>query len=240
MTLGTQIGLYRRKLNITQEALAQKLGVTNQAVSKWESDQCCPDVMLLPKLADIFEISIDMLFGREPAAAMELPWKNDNALHIVLFQGHRLMRGCAMQREVTIHYEGPARDIYSDFSVCCEDVSGNVSAGGDVNCDGVSGNVSAGEDVNCDEVSGNVSAGSDINCNDVDGNVSACGDVNCDDVAGDVNANGDVNCDDVNGSVTANGDISCNDVGGNVKADGDVDCGDVSGSIYTGGNIEWD
>ena len=141
MTLGTQIGLYRRKLNITQEALAQKLGVTNQAVSKWESDQCCPDVMLLPKIADIFEISIDMLFGREPAAAMELPWKNDNALHIVLFQGHRLMRGCAVQQEVTIHYEGPARDIYSDFSVCCEDVSGNVSAGGDVNCDDVAGDV---------------------------------------------------------------------------------------------------
>lgn len=224
MTLGTQIGLYRRKLNITQEALAQKLGVTNQAVSKWESDQCCPDVMLLPKLADIFGISIDMLFGRETAASPDLPWKNDNSLHIVLFQGHRLMRGCAVQQEVTIHYEGPARDIYSDFSVCCEDVDGNISAGGDVNCDGVSGNVSAGEDVNCDEVSGNV---------------SACGDVNCDDVAGDVNANGDVNCDDVDGSVTANGDISCNDVGGNVKADGDVDCGDVGGSIYTGGNIEW-
>ena len=65
MTVGTQIGHYRKKQSMTQENLAQKLGVSNQAVSKWESDQCCPDVMLLPKLADIFEISIDELLGRE-------------------------------------------------------------------------------------------------------------------------------------------------------------------------------
>ena len=64
MTLGTQIALLRKQNNITQEALAQQLGVTNQAVSKWESDQCCPDVTLLPKIADIFHISIDTLFGR--------------------------------------------------------------------------------------------------------------------------------------------------------------------------------
>ena len=192
MTLGTQIGLYRRKLNITQEALAQKLGVTNQAVSKWESDQCCPDVMLLPKIADIFEISIDMLFGREPAAAMELPWKNDNALHIVLFQGHRLMRGCAVQQEVTIHYEGPARDIYSDFSVCCEDVSGNVSAGGDVNCDDVAGDVKANGDVSCDDVDGSVTASGDVSCNDVGGNVKAGGDVDCGDVGGSIYTGGNI------------------------------------------------
>ena len=36
-----------------------------QAVSKWESNQCCPDIQLLPQLADIFEISIDELFGRK-------------------------------------------------------------------------------------------------------------------------------------------------------------------------------
>ena len=39
MTLGNIIAQYRKKMNITQDALAQQLGVTNQAVSKWESDQ---------------------------------------------------------------------------------------------------------------------------------------------------------------------------------------------------------
>ena len=38
MTLGNTIASYRKKLNITQEVLAQQLGVTNQAVSKWESE----------------------------------------------------------------------------------------------------------------------------------------------------------------------------------------------------------
>ena len=59
MTIGMQIANYRKKLGMTQEELARQLDVTNQAVSKWESEQCCPDIMLLPKLADIFEISID-------------------------------------------------------------------------------------------------------------------------------------------------------------------------------------
>ncbi|MEE1239872.1 MAG: helix-turn-helix transcriptional regulator [Acutalibacteraceae bacterium] len=43
---------------MTQEELAVKFGVTNQSVSKWESAQCCPDISLIPKLADIFDISI--------------------------------------------------------------------------------------------------------------------------------------------------------------------------------------
>ena len=47
-----------------------KLGVTNQSVSKWESAQCCPNISLIPKLADIFEISIDELFGNEPRMSM--------------------------------------------------------------------------------------------------------------------------------------------------------------------------
>ena len=65
----------RRELGLTQEGLAQKLGVTNQAVSKWESGQSCPDIALLPALADLFGITIDALFGREaPAARTGLDW----------------------------------------------------------------------------------------------------------------------------------------------------------------------
>lgn len=68
MTLGNKIAYLRKQQGLTQEALAQKLEVTNQAVSKWESDTCCPDIALLPKLADVFGVTIDALFGREPQA----------------------------------------------------------------------------------------------------------------------------------------------------------------------------
>ena len=44
MSIGSKIAQYRKEKGLTQETLAQLIGVTNQAVSKWESDQCCPDI----------------------------------------------------------------------------------------------------------------------------------------------------------------------------------------------------
>lgn len=65
MKLNEQIGTLRHQKGMTQEELAGKLGVTGQEVSKWESGQCCPDVALLPTLADIFGVTLDTLMGRE-------------------------------------------------------------------------------------------------------------------------------------------------------------------------------
>lgn len=64
-TLGKRITARRKQLGLTQDQLAEKLGLTAQAVSKWENDLSCPDISILPKLADIFGISIDELLGRE-------------------------------------------------------------------------------------------------------------------------------------------------------------------------------
>ena len=69
MSIGSKIAQYRKEKGLTQETLAQLIGVTNQAVSKWESDQCCPDIQMLPKLADIFDVSVDALFDRETVNA---------------------------------------------------------------------------------------------------------------------------------------------------------------------------
>ena len=66
-TLGKRIIAHRKKLGMTQDKLAEKLGVTAQAVSKWENDQSCPDITMLPKLAEIFGCSTDELLGIEPA-----------------------------------------------------------------------------------------------------------------------------------------------------------------------------
>ena len=64
-TLGKRIIANRKRLGMTQDKLAEQLGVTAQAVSKWENDQSCPDITMLPKLAEIFGISIDALLGCE-------------------------------------------------------------------------------------------------------------------------------------------------------------------------------
>lgn len=61
--LNENIAFFRKKRGITQEELANALGVTNQAVSKWESGKCAPDIQLLPDIAEYFNISIDELFG---------------------------------------------------------------------------------------------------------------------------------------------------------------------------------
>lgn len=58
-----QLQMLRKQSGITQEQLAAKLGVTAQAVSKWENGSY-PDGDLLPKIADIFDVSIDNLYGR--------------------------------------------------------------------------------------------------------------------------------------------------------------------------------
>jgi transcriptional regulator with XRE-family HTH domain len=72
-TLGKRIVANRKKKGLTQDQLAEKLGITAQAVSKWENDQSCPDIAMLPKLADIFGITTDALLGCEPNADASTP-----------------------------------------------------------------------------------------------------------------------------------------------------------------------
>ncbi len=63
MNIGTNIYTLRKNKKITQGQLAEKLGVSEQAVSKWENDVCAPDVSLFPTIAEFFGVSIDRLFG---------------------------------------------------------------------------------------------------------------------------------------------------------------------------------
>ena len=63
MTIGKRIAALRREKNLKQDDLAQMLEVSPQAVSKWEKDQTCPDISLLPKLAKILGVSVDELLS---------------------------------------------------------------------------------------------------------------------------------------------------------------------------------
>jgi len=197
MTLGKNIAFYRKEKAMTQEALAVALGVTNQAVSKWEADACCPDIQLLPKLADLFGISLDALFGRanqlaEPIPAVDLPWENDGVLRAVLYVGHSLILGHPAGERIEFCYEGPALNVESQFSVRCDEVGGDVKAGGSVTCDDVNGSINAAGSVTCDDVNGSIRAGGNVTCDEVSGSIQAGGDVHCDHAEGPITANGGV------------------------------------------------
>lgn len=247
-TMGATIARLRKEHGLTQEALANRLGVSNQAVSKWESDQCCPDVLLLPKLADEFGISIDVLFGRAPEeqepvpVIAQLPWEDNDDLHAVCFVGHRLVghervnrpegrRGGLLNffvnsvgkvpgsETVALHFSGTVHDIYSDFSV---------------SCDGVNGNVTAGDSVRCGAVGGNVTAGDSVECTIVGGDVKASDGVNCEQVGGSVTAGDSIHCGDIYGNATAGDSITCGNIGGNAKASDSIRCTAVGGTKKQG------
>lgn len=68
-TMGEMIANRRKELGMTQAALADKMNVTDKAVSKWERNLACPDLNSIPKLAEILEISIDELLNAKKSEA---------------------------------------------------------------------------------------------------------------------------------------------------------------------------
>lgn len=78
-TLGKRIAALRHEKELKQDELADKLGVSPQAVSKWENDQTCPDISLLPLLAKIFGVSVDELLSgkKEEAPAVRILPENE-------------------------------------------------------------------------------------------------------------------------------------------------------------------
>ena len=68
MTIGQTIKLYRKEKNFTQSELAELIGVSTQAISKWETDSGMPDISQIVPLARVLEISTDKLLGHTDSA----------------------------------------------------------------------------------------------------------------------------------------------------------------------------
>ena len=73
MTIGERIAALRKKANLTQDALAKSLGISPQAVSKWEHNQSCPDILLLPELARLLGVTTDELLSGLPTESPAPP-----------------------------------------------------------------------------------------------------------------------------------------------------------------------
>jgi len=211
--LSERILSLRKEKGLTQEALAQRLGVSFQAVSKWENEQSCPDIALLPLLADIFEVPVDNLFGRQtpeppPAeadkqtarkqqewgnnwgdnpvfeACGELPWLDDDILRGVVCWGRKILsREKIRDKKFTFDAGLPEYTWIVRYSPL------NVTAECGLQVEGdIQGNVAAGSHVSCGEIGGDVAAGSHITCGGIGGNASAGSHIDCGEVGGDVRA----------------------------------------------------
>ena len=73
-TLGMRIAEYRKAKGIKQDELAEKLGVSAQAVSKWENDVSCPDIMTLPALSKLLGVTSDELLTGESAEESQVTY----------------------------------------------------------------------------------------------------------------------------------------------------------------------
>ena len=78
-TFGQRFNRLRKKYDLTQEEVANKLSVSSQAVSKWKNDISMPDISLLIEIAELFNITVDELLGKEIKSPilLEEPSKKD-------------------------------------------------------------------------------------------------------------------------------------------------------------------
>lgn len=222
IVLAGNIQKYRKKCSLTQEALAEKLGVTFQAVSKWENARSAPDITLLPALADLFGCYIDELFSREVRTERHfdhcsaLPWADDLIIRGVVCEGRKILKvSDNITNKFTFEVIGDAKQVKSECNVSVSGgVSGGCAAGNNVSIEGnVSGGVNAGNNVS---VQGSFSGG--CNC----GNNFTCGGdhsggINC---GNTVKVSGDVEAEKIKGNVTCR-TLKCEHVQGSVTILGD-------------------
>ena len=102
MTLGEKIQKLRKQRGLSQEALAEKVTVTRQTISKWELGQSLPDLDFIAQLSDIFNVSSDYLIKDEMTEPDELPYKKRNyrlsergkRIILVIVSAAALIAGC--------------------------------------------------------------------------------------------------------------------------------------------------
>ena len=218
ISIGENIKILRKNMSIGQEILANAVGVSVQAVSKWETGQSLPDVGLIPDIAKFFGVSIDSLFFGENAADMksdQLSLPDDDKLYIVQVRNGKILDrnkwdGNSHVKLAVKNFEGTLNaEIWGNADIK-GDVGGNVNAGNGVACQNVGGSVNAGNGVACGNVGGEINAGGNVNCGDVSGSVSAGNKIRC----GEISDCERLSCE----TLYAKGSIKC----GSIKCGGDI------------------
>lgn len=131
-TLGENISALRKEKGLTQEELSEALGVSPQAVSKWENNLSCPDIMLLPDIAEIFEISVDeLLTGKKSKyantdAAANIQENTDNA-PVVKAKNIRIIVKSPGKNDVNVTVPIKLVKVAIKFGTGIPQISGNLN-----------------------------------------------------------------------------------------------------------------
>jgi transcriptional regulator with XRE-family HTH domain/cytoskeletal protein CcmA (bactofilin family) len=224
----------RKSAQLTQDSLASQLGVTYQAVSKWETGSCYPDVTLLPKIAVVFGTTVDYLLGREeaPAAKTEAgeaqvasdktappspdaPPSTDDIpttidvdvpgdLEIRLYCKGRQVAESRVNGTVTVRVLGRVRDVACQTNLVCDEIEGDAAVQGSLDCHG--------------DIGGDVSVGGSLRLKgDIGGDVHVENNLECyGDIGGDVSATR-VTAGEIGGDVSAT-TVAAGEIGGDVSA----------------------
>lgn len=94
-TMGEMIAALRKEKGMTQQELADQMGVTDKAVSKWERNISCPDVAVLPRLAELFGITVDELMNLEPKKT-DAPKEDVHAIIVLILRAMPVAMGVAV------------------------------------------------------------------------------------------------------------------------------------------------
>lgn len=107
--ISENLQMLRKEKGLTQEELAEVLGVTNQSISKWELGLSCPDIMMLPRIAEYYSVTIDELLGYKSATSINNIYikihsyltsiKDDGELIDAIYRICRLAGACTSKKD---------------------------------------------------------------------------------------------------------------------------------------------
>ena len=177
MNIGNNIRYLRLKSQKTQEQLAEQLGVSYQAVSKWETGANTPDIALLPALAELFEVTIDALFSLDEGTVQKelLPQKDDDVIRIIQMRGKKLLavtpRMSPDDPPIEIAFPRNCNERTQYFKV---EVFGHLVTDGSIN-----GDVVAHQTVQCGDINGDLCAQGDVKAHEI----HSCGKISCQNIS---------------------------------------------------------
>lgn len=258
-TFSNNLKQFRKQKQLSQEQLAEQLGITTQAVSKWECGLSYPDIDLLPQLADLFCVSIDTLLRGNPdgaapnddpaneargprdSADSHIPFPqpdlpDDDVLRIVQYRGKTLLRKDTYDPNIRIPLSVDCRNQTKSFR---NKIFISIK---DTDTTSIPIEIWGSADI-FGNLEGSASVGASLTCaGDIGGDASAVGSISCDgDIGGNASAGGGLACGgDIGGDASAGGDLSCgDDIGGDASAGGSLSCGgDIGGDASAGDSID--